>query len=1008
MVSPTSLIPLLPAVDVANPNAFFLLLLIPVALLIARFSRRGMRPERFRASVAIRVLLLIVLVLTAADLRIRVAADRLSVAFLVDVSDSVPPAARDDAIAFIRSALEAAPSGDEAAIVAFANDAYVERNNSPNRTVQPFTSNPTRNATDIAAALRVGLGVLPTDRARRLVLLSDGNENREHAREEARVMAAAGVPVDYVALGETREPEVVLRGFEAPTAIRDGDTFNLRLSIESTVETTARILLLTDGRLGTAATVGQLGAPIQLIPGSNNIVLPHDPLPPGFHTFRLQIEPAIDTIPENNESVAFTTVSGKPRVLLVEGARGEARFIADALQAGGIETQVVVSTALPSDPAAMRAWDGIVLVNQPASLLAVAQMRALKTYVQTLGGGLTIVGGDRSFVLGSYQRTPLEELSPVSMQRRGARAQSSVALALVIDASGSMNESVAGVSKMDLAKESAMAAIDLLTPSDQVGVLGFDDASRWISPIATLNDPEAVRGQIRRLAPGGGTAIYPALEQAFNSIEGTEAKIKHLVLATDGISPTGDYAGLTRRMRDANVTLSTIGIGNDADLNFLRQLAEQGNGRFYDGSDPRQVPQIFIKETLEIARTAIVEEPFQPVPVGTSPILDGIQGNQLPITKGYVALTAKPAALVVLGTRQGDPLLTEWQYGLGQVVAWTSDSVNRWSSEWIEWSEYSRFWSQVVKRTIPAQIDQNLQTTVSIDGDRARIAVETLGDDRSFRNFLRTSATMIAPDGKQSELKFDQVGPGRYESISAIGPAGAYLLQVSQREANDEKIIATQPTGFVTTSATEYWQLRPNRLLLDGLTRATSGRVLTNPADAFSHNLRSPGTGRELWPFLTMMAIMLFLLDVAVRRLRIPVAAAVNRATEWAQARLGRRVAVRTIRPSMARLLVERRQPRANGAMSTAGSTSVATRLAASRAAIDASKLSARAASPAPVRPTARVVVSAGATSTMTKPASAPKPKAPPSSSSSPSAPASGSTASRLLAAKQRARETKR
>src|SRR5262249_22579468 len=197
-------------------------------------------------------------------------------------------------------------------------------------------------------------------------------------------------------------------------------------------------------------------------------------------------------------------------------------------------------------------------------------------------------------------------------------------------------------------------------------------------------------------------------------------------------------------------------------------------------------------------------------------MMDGIDPQSLPALRGYMALMPKPASLVVLGTSQGDPLLVEWQYGLGQVVAWTSDAVNRWSSDWIEWPEFSRFWSQVVKRTVPARVDQNVQTTVSLDGDRARMTVDALGDDRSFRNFLKTTATLLAPDASRAELRLDQSGPGRYEATTAVGQPGAYLLQVVQRDPKDGKVVAQQATGFVTTASTEYWQLRPNQTLAAG------------------------------------------------------------------------------------------------------------------------------------------------------------------------------------------------
>ena len=980
--------------ELANPSGLVLLALAPVFVLLARQSLRGLRVKRARWALATRLGVLTLLAFALADPRLKTTADKLAVAFLVDVSDSVGSQARADAEKWLQDALRAMPAGDEAAVVVFAGDALVERTASPLQELQPIRSDPAPNATDLAGALRVGLGLLPTDRARRLVVLSDGNENRGRALDEARLPAAAGVPIDVVPLGEARGVEVSVRSLEAPGALRDGDTFGLRLTIDSSVETSARVLLMTDGRLDTGAATELR---VQLNAGANNVVLPHDPLPPGFHTFVVQVEPSVDTVAENNEATAFTVVTGRPRVLVVEGTSGNGAHLVDALKAGGVDAVAGAPNGLASDVAGLRTYDAVVLVNAPASAFSPAQLRTLKTYVQAFGGGLTLVGGDKSFALGGYQRTPLEELSPLSMQRRGSRALSSVALVLVVDNSGSMSDNVGGMSKIDLAKEAAVGALELLTPADQLGLIGFDDRPRWLRDVAELTDEDLARRQIRQMAPSGGTAIYPALEAAVDGLETKDAKVKHVVLLTDGISPSGDYPGLARRMRAANITLSTIGVGNDADVNLLQQLADLGAGRFYEGSDPFQVPQILVKETLEIARTAIVEEPFRPAIVGSSPILDGFEANQLPTLRGYIAVTPKPASLVVLGSRQGDAVLAEWQYGLGQVVAWTSDAETRWSADWVAWPEFSRFWSQVVKRTVPARVEQNVQTTVQVEGGRARIAVDAIGDDRTFRNGLETSATLLSPDGAQAELRLEQSGPGRYETSMPIGAPGAYLLNVVQRPPGGGAPLAQQASGFVGGQSAEYWQLRPNQPLLQGIARATGGRELREPAEAFAHNLQAPGAGRKLWPPLLVLSVLLFLVDVAVRRLRISFAA-VERFALAARARLlpARATSLRpAAAPAVARLLAAKRRgaaPAAQAASSAtaSGPTGVAARLAARRAEGPVARPT--------VTATARATAAPSRAAVPTRPAPTPQ-----SRPAAPAAPATG-TAARLLAAKQRAR----
>ena len=346
------------------------------------------------------------------------------------------------------------------------------------------------------------------------------------------------------------------------------------------------------------------------------------------------------------------------------------------------------------------------------------------------------------------------------------------------------------------------------------------------------------------------------------------------MVLTDGISPGGDYPGLTRRMRDANITLSTIGIGNDADFNLLQQLADQGSGRYYEGSDPFQVPQILVKETLEVARTAIVEEPFRPAAVGSSPMLDGIDPRQLPVSQGYVSLTPKSAALVVLGTGRATRCSPSGSSGSGR--SWPGRPTSRTAGRPTGWSGRSSAASGARSSSGPCRpgSTRTCRRPSTVEGERATVAVESLNDDRSFRNFLPTSATLVAPDGRQSELRLDQVGPGRYEGLTPLGPPGAYLVQAVQRSPDGSAVVATQATGFVTNVVGRVLAAATNRELLarararDRRRRAGQAGRRLRPQPARAR--RRPGAG----PWLTAAAVALFLVDVAVRRLRVSTAAA--------------------------------------------------------------------------------------------------------------------------------------
>jgi hypothetical protein len=358
---------------------------------------------------------------------------------------------------------------------------------------------------------------------------------------------------------------------------------------------------------------------------------------------------------------------------------------------------------------------------------------------------------------------------------------------------------------------------------------------------------------------------------AYDGLAPIDAKVKHIILLTDGEAPRGDYPGLTQQMKDASITLSTIGIGSDADTALLQELAGLGNGRYYDGNDPFDLPRLIVKETQQVQRAAIVEEDFKPVRISSGPALDGIDLNGMPNLRGYVATTPKPQSSILLVSRQIDPVLAEWQYGLGRVIAWTSDVRNRWASRWIEWPEFSRFWAQVVKRTTRPPEDPNRQVTVKIDGNHAIITLDAQtgveAADRHYLNFLPTSASIVDPRGNDHEVNLPQVAPGRYESSFPVEDDGIYSLQVRQTDADGT--IANQSSGFVVPYSPEYRAGGTDDNFLETLARRTGGRLIHDPEQAFIHDLPAVGAPRQLWPYLLTLVALLFVIDVGVRRVRV-------------------------------------------------------------------------------------------------------------------------------------------
>jgi hypothetical protein len=500
-------------------------------------------------------------------------------------------------------------------------------------------------------------------------------------------------------------------------------------------------------------------------------------------------------------------------------------------------------------------------------------MDALNNYVRTHGGGMVVSGGERAYGPGLYARTPLESMLPVQTDLHGSTLHAAAGLVLVIDTSGSMGQNVGGTTIMELAKNAALAATESLAPNDQIGVIAFEDKSSWAIQPTPASQMDAIPAAVNQMTPGGSDdTLGNALNMAYQGLAGVTAKNKHIIVITDGETPGGDYTGIVQTLQTEGVTISTIGIGSQADVQLLRQLAQMGGGAYYDGSDPFNLPQLLVKETQQLQRAAIVEKETQPVAVNSSPILDGIDPQQLPALRGYVATTPKPQSTVVLASSNSDPLLVEWQYGLGRVIAWTSDASNRWSATWLNSDQlFQPFWAQVVKRTIRPPEDADRQVSVSVAGNQATIKLDAVAGvagtpERQYVNFLPVSAAIVNPRGVPQQIQLPQVAPGQYQASLPVASDGVYTLQVTENEANGAQ--TTQSSGFVVPYSPEYRDLGTNDALLGTLASTTGGTIIQTPDQAFTHDLPSVGAPRSIWPALLALLAIVLVADVAVRRVR--------------------------------------------------------------------------------------------------------------------------------------------
>jgi uncharacterized membrane protein len=860
-------------------------------------ASRTLPAGRRIGSLLVRLVLVACLVLSLAGMRLALPADRLSVVFLVDASASMLDATREDLVAWARASVRDMPEGDTAGVVVFGANALVDRLPSELDELADPASRPVAGASDVAAAVRLAAAIFPAGTQQRMVLLSDGNDTVGEAEEAIAAAGARGIRLDVAMPADESAAEVLVDAVDAPNGARVGETIDLLVRLRSTITSSATLRLLADG--ATIAT-----RDLELEPGVTTIPFAVTADDPGFHVFRAVIEPEVDRFAENNAADAYVLVTGEPQVLVATDDAARAADLVASLGDGSLEVTIVASTGVPSSLTSLAGYDAIVLDNVEADALGAATMASLQVYVRDLGKGLVMIGGRDSFGAGGYLDTPLEETLPVYMTVRDRDRSPEVAMVAVVDQSGSMADchctgdsrdtanpsGTRGFAKVDIAKEAILRAAEALAPTDQLGVVTFNENAHWAVRTAPIDFGALDAGL--DFGADGNTNIYAGLKAAYDDLVANPASLRHIILITDGWSSSGAYDELLADMRGAGITLSTIGTGGGS-AQVLRRLAEQAGGRYYDAGDATTIPDIFLRETIRTAGEQVVEETFQPIPSAPSEILDGLDPGRLPQLLGYNATTAKGSATVALLTGREDPLLAQWQYGLGRAVAWTSDARQQWATPWIGTPEFGTLTAQLVAWTLPAQDAEGIDVRFS-PGRTGELNVEvtSFDDEAGPRNFYRTVMRLVSPDLEPTQTTLEQVGPGRYAgSIQADDP-GAYLVRVAQTfEDASGTDAASRTLGLVSPAADEFRRLGVDADALRGYAALGGGRELSLEAgDAgagiWAHDLEASAFPTPIWPWLLLLAIILVPLDVGIRRVALS-GTDLRRARSWLARRVG-------------------------------------------------------------------------------------------------------------------------
>jgi Ca-activated chloride channel homolog len=842
-------------------NPYFLLLM-PVALAFVAWlawkSDVQLSESRRWLAFAMRSAIVIALVLALAELQWKRSEEGMNTMFLLDRSQSIPSAMQEEAREYVIKSAQRKEPMDKGGLIVFGEEAGIESLASKVVNIPKIDAVVGTERTDIAQAIQLGTVAFPEAGQKRLVLLSDGNENVGDALGAVTTARAMDITTDVVPMEARRGNDVAVQKFTIPPNLKKGQVFDAKVFIYADRAGPAVLRFYRDEQF-----LGE--QKVELSAGRNLFTLPQTLSEPGFYSYDVRIEAEGDTVPQNNHANAFTSVAGNPRILVVSTDVEADKSLVNALQRPGLEIKHITVNQFPGTLAELQSYDSIFLSNVAAGDLGTDMLKLLESAVRDFGVGLVCVGGDQTYTAGAYRGTPLETMLPLEMELDSKKVLPAGALVLIIDKSGSMSGR-----KIEMVKQAAMGAVDALGAKDYVAVLAFDGATYTVSDFHKATDKKEILKSISGITADGGTDMYPPMAKAYEMLKDAPASLKHCIVLTDGESQGGDFGGIARSMAEKRITVSTVGVGRDVNGPLLRDIANIGKGTFYEVDSPDLLPQIFIKETATILKSAIYEDPFKPQFRASSEMLSGIGAAEYPSLLGYVGTTPKPRAEVPLWTDKEDPLLAHWQYGLGRTVAFTSDARAKWARNWLSWSKYQQFWTQVAQWSLRRVENTDFKAEIALDKGKGELSVDALNERGDYQNFLDLKAVVISPRGERNTMPLAQTGAGHYEAAFPTKETGLYMVNLMEQK--NGKTLGSQTLGASINYSPEFGSSEPNMNLLQKLADIGGGRILNlqDPDNnAFLHDRQKTFMPVELWQLLMKFAVLLFTLDVGIRRVQL-------------------------------------------------------------------------------------------------------------------------------------------
>ena len=854
-------------------NPYLLLILVPLlAIVIISFIiaiKKENRTINNIVSFIIHIVIVVMLTLTVAKTTLQTVITETNIYVLADVSFSSHRNLDliDD---YIEELKQNVPRNSKIGVICFGKD-YELLVELGDDLISVKDANVDDSETDIVSAINYATTLFEEDVIRRLVIISDGEEtNKSNISTLVQSLSNDNVYIDAIFLDNNIKEninEVQINSVEFTPATYINNQEQVHIYLQSNTNNRTIIKLYCNDVLYKEDA-------ISLNNGYNTISFDLNTEVEGIHNYKVVLESDMDEISENNSYLFSQEVAGKTEVLFISSLKSD-EIVAKELYGDSANiTYMINKSEVPYSVEDLCKYDEFVLSNiDIRTIYNYSQfVNSLDVLVSSFGKSLITIGN--TYIQNNEDDETLDSLNNMLPVKFGNKDDDSKLVTIVIDISRSMEQ----IDKLNIAKEVACSVIDNLDDEVKIMLIGFFGEVGTIFTPEPASNRDELKDKIRKLEAYQGTFLGSALAYTYEFVTNLHYDKNEVLLISDGL-PYGGNEGTQQiqaknyveRMALANISVSTVNTVSKDGLKLMEELASIGNGYSYNINDLKEVESLVLNEVMNSLKDEILEDNPSKVDIilKQNDLVLGIE--TLPDVIGIIYNTSKVGSDVVINATYTDssnrkyeiPLYATWDYGNGRVSSFTSNISGDWISNWIENSDAYEILSRFVAVNQPSKRSNSaFITTHELNGTIAKVSVNAPTVNK--KSIVMLKATY--PDGTiiEKEMTFDSENYVTSIPANQLGKINielSYTLGELSYTTNYSVDISYLPeyNQFTLYEASNlYYMVTTNGKVSE------DGKLVVENDDSIILEYILDFT-----PLFMTLSIILFVVDVMVRKLRL-------------------------------------------------------------------------------------------------------------------------------------------